>query len=150
MASCQMQCGQQMRAAGASRPARPETRNRCDASGLREARDVCEARESCGRVRSLVTAASATAPRRTSGRATGLVSLPLFDRFTTEPPIAADTEPRQASLSEQPVDRGRMNAKVFRQFLDGEDLIALSYLSHTLSGRTRRCPFFYSLRLFIA
>ena len=98
----------------------------------------------------LAPAARTAAARRTSGRASGLIALPLLDRFAAEAPVAADAEAGQAPLSEQAVNRRWMNPQVFRQFLDGEDLIALSYLSHTLSGRTRRCPFFYSLRLFIA
>jgi hypothetical protein len=78
--------------------------------------------------------AGAAAARRASSRSAGLLALPLFDRFTTESPVAADAEPGQASLSEQTVDSRRMNPQMFRQFLDGKNLIARSYLSHTLRG----------------
>ena len=107
------------------------------------------ARKSCEDVMFLMPAAGAAAARRTSGRSAGLVALPLFDRFAAEPPVAADAEAGQASLSEQTVDRRRMNPQVFRQFLDGENLIALSCLSHTLGGlawkrRFLRRSFFHS------
>jgi hypothetical protein len=99
----------------------------------------------------LATAARAAAARRSCGRPAGLLPLPLFDRFAAEPPVAADAESRQSSLPEQAVNRRRMNPQVFRQFLDGENLIARSYLSHTLRGpgwrrRFLRRPFFHSLR----
>lgn len=104
------------------------------------------ARKSRQRGGSLAAAASAAAARPTSGRAAGLIAFPLFDRFAAEPPVAADAESGQASLPEQPIDGRRMNAEMFRQFLDGENLIALSYLSHTFGGFTWRRPFLHSLR----
>ena len=99
----------------------------------------------------LATAAGAAAARRASGSAARLVRLPLFDRFAAESPIATDAEPGQASLSEQAVYRCRMNAQVFRQFLDCKNLIALSHLSHTLGGPSQgrhllRRAFFHSWR----
>jgi len=106
---------------------------------------------SCADFVFLTTAAGAAAARRTSGRSAGLVALPLFDRFAAKAPVAADTEAGQASLSQEAVDRRWMNPQVFRQFLDGENLVALRYLSHTLDGLTRRRrflrrPFFHALR----
>lgn len=94
--------------------------------------------------------ASAATTRRTCGLSTRLVALPLFDRFTAESPVTADAEAGQPSLSEEAVDRRRMNSQVFRQFLDSENLIALSCLSH-LGGfawrrRFLRGSFFHSVR----
>jgi hypothetical protein len=101
-------------------------------------------------------AAGAAAARRTRGRAPGLVALPLFDRLAAESPVAADAEAGQPSLPEQTVDRRRMHPQMFRQFLDGKNLIALSCLSHILSGfawrrrflrrRFAGRSFFHSLR----
>ena len=95
-------------------------------------------------------ASSAAATRWTCGLSTRLVALPLFDRFTAESPVTADAEAGQPSLSEEAVDRRRMNSQVFRQFLDSENLIALSCLSH-LGGfawrrRFLRGSFFHSVR----
>ena len=138
--------------AGCQTRAPPDASRRAHAAlGALAARDGIGARgavmrarragKSCGDVLFLVPAAGAAAARRTSGRPAGLVTLPLFDRFAAEPPVAADAEPRQPSLSEQAVDRRRMNAQVFRQFLDRKNLIALRCLSHTLGGFTGKRRF---------
>ena len=94
-------------------------------------------------------ASSAAATRWTCGLSTRLVALPLFDRFTAESPVTADAEAGQPSLSEEAVDRRRMDSQVFRQFFDREDLIVFSCLSHILSrltGKRRfsRRPFLHS------
>jgi len=87
-----------------------------------------------GVLESLVAAAGAAAARRTSSRSAGLLALPLLDRFATESPVAADAEPGQTSLSEQAINRRWMNPQVFRQLFNRKNLIAWSYLSHSLIG----------------
>jgi hypothetical protein len=50
-----------------------------------------------------------------------LKSFPLFNRGTIEAPVATDAKTGKPALTEQPVNRGRMNAKMFRQLLDSEN-----------------------------
>jgi hypothetical protein len=94
--------------------------------------------QTCGvSLTAAASGATGAAAGRYSSRAAGLVALPLFDRFTTEPPIATDAKARQPSLPEQAIDSGRMDAQMLRQFFDREDLVCLS---HTLGLPQRQNP----------
>jgi len=45
----------------------------------------------------------------------------LLDGRTIEAPITADAKAGEPALTQKPVNGGRMNTEVFRQFLDSED-----------------------------
>ena len=153
---CQTRAGRTFRGARAGRAIKPGVHERPPRDDRRQTlRKTGWGQERISRndlrLTTLAAAASsAAATRWTCGLSTRLVALPLFDRFTAESPVTADAEAGQPSLSEEAVDRRRMNSQVFRQFLDSENLIALSCLSH-LGGfawrrRFLRGSFFHSVR----
>lgn len=59
--------------------------------------------------------------RRLSIDRTDLPMLPSLDRRATESPRAANSKARDASLTEQSVNRRRMHAKMRRQLGDGQN-----------------------------
>jgi hypothetical protein len=124
-------------------PGARDRRDRIDPNDRANPNDAAPEREWCaGAVVSATAAGGAAATaRRTCGRSTGLFALPYLDRLAAEAPVATDAEPRQPSLPEQAVDGRRMNPQVFRQFLDGENLIAGSYLRHALNRLAYRRDF---------
>lgn len=130
-------------------PARLRVPARLTIESARRMRNVRARRARRDAVSATAAGTAAAATRRTCGRSTGLFALPQFDRLAAKAPVAADAEPRQSSLPEQAIDRRRMNPQMLRQFLDGENLIALSCLRHSLNrlawgGDFLRRPFLHS------
>jgi len=57
--------------------------------------------------------------RLSFGTAARLSTLPAFDFFSAEAPIATQPKPRQFPFLEKPVDCASVNLKKIRQFFDG-------------------------------
>jgi hypothetical protein len=53
----------------------------------------------------------------------GLGFLPLFDSRTIESPVAADAKAWEQTLPQEAINRRRMNAQMFRQFFNREDIV---------------------------
>jgi hypothetical protein len=74
-------------------------------------------------MRRLITFALAAAASHRHLEADNLSTLPLLDRSAVKAPITANPETREAALPEQTIDRGGMDTEVFRELLDGEDIV---------------------------
>ena len=74
-------------------------------------------------MRASITLTPAPAAGHRHLEARNLSALPLLDRSAVKTPVTANPETREPTLPEQAVDGGRMDAEVFRELLDGEDIV---------------------------
>jgi hypothetical protein len=109
---------------------------RHDAKARRSSVNLFDCRESPAPAQALVIANAGfdlsspamPAAGRRGRRSSGLHLLPVLDGGAIEAPITPHSEAGQAALAKKPINRGRMNPQMLRQFFYSEDFVFQGHL----------------------